>query len=57
MDALLTFYTENPSAGVVDAGRAIGVSRQTVYNYLAELEGAGRIDRDNGRVEVLAAPQ
>jgi hypothetical protein len=57
IDALLTFYTENPSAGVVDAGRAIGVSRQTVYNYLAELEGAGRIDRDNGRVEVLAAPQ
>jgi hypothetical protein len=57
MEALLTFYAENPRAGVVDAGRAIGVSRQTVYNYRSELEGAGRIDRDNGRVEVLAVPQ
>jgi hypothetical protein len=57
MNALLMFYAEHPSASVVDAGKAIGVSRQTVYNYLAELEGAGRIDRQNGRVKVLAEPQ
>jgi hypothetical protein len=55
LDALLAFYASNPDAGPTDAGRAIGVSRQTVYVYLAELEAAGRVARDDGRgVEVLA---
>ena len=54
LDALLTFYASNPDAGPTEAGRAIGVSRQTVYTYLAELEAAGRIARNDGRgVEVL----
>ena len=54
LDALLTFYASNPYAGPTEAGRAIGVSRQTVYTYLAELEAAGRIARNDGRgVEVL----
>jgi hypothetical protein len=50
---LVTFYAENPSAGVTAAGKAISVSRQTVYNYLAELEEAGRISRKNGMVKIL----
>jgi hypothetical protein len=52
-NALLTFYASNPDAGPTEAGRAIGVSRQTVYTYLTELEGTGRINRDNGMVKVL----
>lgn len=52
LDALVTFYTSNPEAGPTEAGRAIGVSRQTVYTYLDELEAAGRIERNGGQVRV-----
>lgn len=52
LDALLAFYASNPEAGPTEAGRAIGVSRQTVYTYLDELEAAGRIGRDGGQVRV-----
>jgi hypothetical protein len=52
--ALVTFYRSHPDAGPTEAGRAIGVSRQTVYTYLAELEAGGRIARNDGRgIEVL----
>jgi DNA-binding MarR family transcriptional regulator len=54
LTALVAFYESNPDAGPTEAGRAIGVSRQTVYAYLAELEEAGRISRNDGRrIEVL----
>ena len=54
LDALLTYYASSPNAGPTEVGRAIGVSRQTVYAYLAELEAEGRINRANGqRVDVL----
>jgi hypothetical protein len=54
LDTLLAYYAASPDAGPTEAGRAIGVSRQTVYAYLAELEAAGRIARNNGQgVEVL----
>jgi hypothetical protein len=55
MDSLLAFYLDNPDAGPTEAGRAIGVSRQTIYTYLADLEEAGRLARRNGRVKVLSA--
>lgn len=55
LDALLTFYFDNPAAGPTEAGRAIGVSRQSIYNYLEELEAAGRVARNNGTVKVLDA--
>jgi len=42
LDALLTFYQEHPGAGVTEAARALGVSRQTVYTYRAKLEADGR---------------
>jgi hypothetical protein len=48
MEALLTFYASHPDAGPTEAGHAIGVSRQTVYAYLAELEASGGISRDHG---------
>jgi hypothetical protein len=53
LDALLTFYLDNPDAGPTAAGRAIGVSRQTIYDYVAELEAAGRLARNDGTVKVL----
>lgn len=54
LDALVTFYSSNADAGPTEAGRAIGVSRQTIYTYLAELETTGRISRNgSGHVEVL----
>ena len=53
-NALLTYYASNPDAGPTEAGRAIGVSRQTVYVYLSEFEAAGRVSRrDGNRVDVL----
>jgi hypothetical protein len=53
MNSLVSFYSDNPDAGPTAAGVAIGVSRQTVYAYLSELERDGRIARDNGSVTVL----
>jgi hypothetical protein len=53
MDALLAFYRDHPDAGPTEAARAVGVSRQTVYTYLAELETAGRIARNGNGIEVL----
>jgi hypothetical protein len=55
LGALLTYYIDNPNAGPTEASRAIGVSRQTIYNYLEELEASGRVARNDGRVEVLDA--
>lgn len=48
LGALLTFYASNPDAGATEASHAIGVSRQTVYSYLAELEATGRLSRNDG---------
>jgi hypothetical protein len=53
MNSLVSFCSDNPDAGPTAAGAAIGVSRQTVYTYLAELEHDGRIVGDNGSVTVL----
>ena len=54
LDTLLTFYRDNPGAAIVDAGRAVGVSRQTVYTYLGELESAGRVRKDGNGWEVVS---
>jgi hypothetical protein len=53
MNALVSFYWDNPDAGPTAAGSEIGVSRQTVYTYLSELERDGRIARENGSITVL----
>ena len=54
LDALLTFYLDNPDAGPSKAARAIGVSRQTVYTYNTELEQAGRLRKNGKGWEVVA---
>lgn len=53
LDSLVTFYAGNPDAGPTEAGRAVGVTRQTVYEYLDELEAAGRIGRNGAGVRVM----
>jgi hypothetical protein len=53
LDALLTFYRDNPDAGPTEAGSAIGVTRQTIYTYLSELETVGKVRRSGQGVEVL----
>lgn len=50
---LLTLYTGEPMATPTQAARALGVSRQTIYNQLEALEGAGRIRRNGHGVEVI----
>lgn len=53
MDALVAYYVDHPRAGPTEAGRAIGVTRQTIHNYLNDLERAGRISRNGDGVVVL----
>jgi len=53
LDALLTFYDDNPGAGPTDAARAVGVSRQTIYIYQKELEATGRLRKNGDGWEVL----
>jgi DNA-binding IclR family transcriptional regulator len=45
-------YRDNPSLGATEAARALGVHRNTIYGYTAELEAAGRIRRNGNQVEV-----
>lgn len=52
LDALLALYTANPQLSVSDAAKQAGVSRQTIYNHLEDLEQAGRIHRNGQGVEV-----
>lgn len=47
MSALLDAYQCNPDLGASEAARLVGVHRNTIYNYTAELEAAGRL-RGNG---------
>jgi hypothetical protein len=53
LNALVEFYHTNSNAGATEAAQALGVSRQTVYTYLAELEEVGRIERNGAGVQIL----
>jgi hypothetical protein len=53
MADLLTFYADNPDANKTEAGEAIGRSRQTVGNYLAEMASDGRVSVNGKGVKVL----
>jgi cobalamin biosynthesis protein CobD/CbiB len=53
VDSLLDAYLDNPALTPTQAAQALGVSRQTVYNYLEQLERAGTIRRNGHGVEVL----
>lgn len=53
LDTLIALYVDNPLLSVSDAAKQTGVSRQTIYNHLNDLEEAGRIHRNGQGVEVL----
>lgn len=52
-DSLIDIYLDNPNAGVSQVAGHLRVSRQTIYNYLDELESAGKIHRNGGGVKIL----
>ncbi len=53
MDRLVQILSEAPNTPVTAIAEQLNISRTTVYNYLRELEEAGRIRR-NGSVHVMA---
>lgn len=53
VDSLLDAYLDNPLLTPTQAAQALGVSRQTIYTYLEQLEQAGTIRRNGHGVEVL----
>jgi hypothetical protein len=52
--ALLAYYAKEPQSTLTAAADEIGVSRQTVANYLDELEEDGTIHRNGSGVQVLS---
>jgi predicted transcriptional regulator len=52
LDTMLDVYLDSPETGPTEIARRLGIGRSTVYNYLDDLEAAGRISRGNGRIEV-----
>jgi hypothetical protein len=52
--ALLEAYRDTPNLGATDAARALGVHRNTIYGYTAELEKAGKLRKNGKGWEVLA---
>jgi len=44
--ALLEAYEDNPNLGATDAARALGVHRNTIYGYTAELESVGKLQKN-----------
>jgi DNA-binding transcriptional ArsR family regulator len=51
--ALLAYYAKEPQSPMTKAADEIGVSRQTVANYLDELEEDGAIHRNGQGIQVL----
>jgi predicted transcriptional regulator len=48
LDAMVDIYVDSPEAGPTEVARRLGIGRSTVYNYLSDLQTAGRIARNNG---------
>lgn len=55
VDKLLTLCRDNPTVGVTELAAALGVSRTAVYNYVDELEAAGRLRKNGSGWEVATA--
>jgi hypothetical protein len=53
MDELLDAYECTPALGASEAARLVGVHRNTIYNYTAELEATGRLRGNGGGWEVI----
>jgi len=53
MCTLLSAYESNPNLGISEAARVVGVHRNTIYNYTAELEAAGTLRKNGNGWEVM----
>lgn len=53
LDSLIDIYSADPGASPTQTARELGVSRQTIYTWLGQLESAGRIRKNGNGVEVL----
>jgi hypothetical protein len=53
MDALLDAYRDDPNLGATAAARKLGVHRNTVYAYTAELEATGRLHHNGDGITVI----
>jgi FtsZ-binding cell division protein ZapB len=52
LDTLLAFLSNNPHASLTQAAAGIGASRQTVSNYVSELNEAGKLSKNGHGWEV-----
>lgn len=53
LDAMLTLYSRDGLSKLSDVAGRLGVSEGTAQTYLTELEEMGRVQRDDGRVEII----
>ena len=53
LESVVDIYIDNPQTKVSTVANKLKVSRQTVYNYLNELEQDGKINRNGSGVEVI----
>lgn len=53
MDRALQILSEDPAINLIDIARKIGRSRQTVYDYLDEMEDAGKIHRNGSGIRII----
>ena len=53
LNSLADIYIDDPDAKVTVVANKLNVSRQTVYNYLNELEQTGKISRNGNGIEVI----
>jgi hypothetical protein len=53
IDMMLGIFRTDPHAEITGVARQLSIGRQTVYNYLDELEKSGRVHVNGNGVEVL----
>jgi hypothetical protein len=53
IDMMLDIFKTDPHAEITGVARKLSIGRQTVYNYLDELEKAGRVHVNGNGVEIL----
>lgn len=54
MNRTLQILSEDPTINLTDIARQIGRSRQTIYDYLDEMEAAGKIRRNGSGVQIVS---
>ncbi len=54
IDTMLDIFRTDPHAEIAGVARQVGIGRQTVYNYLDELQKAGKVHVNGNGVEVLS---